>query len=117
MAAEPRPCTRMLFALAELHHVPDDEEVAGQTQLFDHGQLALDLGLGTGGQRPEAAAGAVPGDVTQVGAGGLARGQRVVGEAIPQIGQGEIELLGQLESAAQGYGQIGEQAIHLGSHP
>ena len=34
-----------LLAAAELHDVPDDEEVAGQVELLDHVQLFLDLRL------------------------------------------------------------------------
>jgi hypothetical protein len=36
----------MLFSLAEAHDVPDDQEIAGQLELFDERQLALDLAAG-----------------------------------------------------------------------
>ena len=39
------PLHEDLLAAAELDDVPDDEEVAGQVELLDHGQLFLDLPL------------------------------------------------------------------------
>ena len=81
------------LAPAELHDVPDDQEVAGEVELLDQVELLLDLRLGPGGQRPEAGAGAVPGDVAQVGGGRLAGRQRILGEAVAEVGQGEVEPL------------------------
>ena len=99
---------------AEAHDVPDDQEIARQVELVDHPELFLDLRLGAGGEGPEAGPGAVPGELPQVGAGGLPGGQGVVREAVAQIRQGEVQLPGQLHAARQGPGQVGEQARHLG---
>jgi hypothetical protein len=102
------------LTLAEADDVPDDEEVAGQVELFDEVELALDLGLGTGGERPIAGAGAVPGYLAQVGDGGLGGRQGVVGEAVAEVRQGELELLGELGGGAHRAGLVGEQGGGLG---
>ena len=101
------------FALAEPDDVPDDEEVAREIELFDEVELLLDLGLGAGGQGPVAGAGAVPGDLAEVGDGGLGDGQRVVGEAVAEIGQGELELVGELGRGAHRPRVVGEERRHL----
>ena len=44
----PPPLAVDVVAPAELHDVPDDEEVAGEAQLVDHVQLVVDLGVGPG---------------------------------------------------------------------
>ena len=54
-----------LLPLAELHDVPDDEEVPRQIELLDHGQLLFDLRLCFRRERSEARCGAVPGDLAQ----------------------------------------------------
>ena len=99
---------------AEIDDVADDQEVAGEVELLDQVELFLDLRLGLGRERPEAGAGAVPGEVAQIGGRRLARRQRVFGEAVAEVGQGEVEPLGELTAGGQGLGEIGEQAGHLG---
>ena len=101
------------LALAEVDDVPDDEEVAGEVELLDQVELFLDLRLRPRRQRPEAGARGVPGEVAQIGGRRLAGGQRVLGEAVAEVGQSEIELLGELEAGGQGLGKIGEQPGHL----
>ncbi len=97
------------LAQAEAHDVPDDQEVAGELELLDQVELLLDLRLGLGGQRPEAALGAVPGDVAQVGGRRLARRQRVLGEAVAEVGEGEVEALGELGRGGDRLGEIREE--------
>ena len=58
---------RMPLAPAEADDVPDDEEVAGEVELLDQRELVLDLRLRLRGERPEARARAVPGELAQVG--------------------------------------------------
>ena len=102
------PLSEDSLPFAELHDVPDDEEVASQIEPVDHGQLLFDLVLAAAGEWTKATPGTVPGDVPQVGHGGLARWHRVVGKAIAEIGQGEVELLSQLVAADEGLWMIGE---------
>ena len=68
------------MAPAELHDVPDDEEVAGEAQLLDHGQLVVDLGVRPGvrglGTGPIAGQGPVLGQSTKPGHLGEPRGRR-----------------------------------------
>ena len=64
----------MSFSAAEVHDVPDDEEVAGQVELFDERQLALDLPAGALVIGAVAAARALVGALAQEGVHGLAFG-------------------------------------------
>src|SRR6185295_15216084 len=91
------------------------EEVAGEVELLDQVQLSLDLGLGLGREGPEAGLGTVPGGMAQVGSRRLARGERIVGEAVAKVVQGEVELAGEPGAAGQGLGEVGEEAGHLGA--
>ncbi len=103
-----------LLALAEADDIPDDEEVAREIELLDEVELFLDLGLGAGGERPVAGAGAVPGDLAEIGVGGLGVRQGVVGEAVAEIGEGELELVGELGRGAHRPRVIGEEGGDLG---
>ena len=107
------PLGQDALLLAEAHQVPDDQEVAGQLELLDQRELLLDLRLGLGGQRAEAGAGAVPGEVAQVGVRRLVRRQRVVGEAVAEVLQGEVEALRELGGGLERLRQVGEQGGHL----
>ena len=51
--------------------------------------------------------------MAQIGDRRLSRWQGVVGEAVTEVGEGEIELLCQLPAGGQRAGEIGEQAPHL----
>ena len=51
--------------------------------------------------------------MAEIGAGGLTGRERVVGEAVAEIGEGEVEALSQLESPGQGRGLIGKELGHL----
>ncbi len=103
----------MLSRLQKLDDVPDDEEVAREIELVDHVELFGDLCLGASRERPEAGASLVPGDLTQVGAHRLAGRQRVVRKSIPEIGEGEIEPLGERGALGHGVREIGEELGHL----
>ncbi len=81
------------LAAAELDDVPDDEEVAGEAELLDHRQLLAELRLGARRERTETGPRMVPGDLPEIGGRRLARGEREVGEAVAEIGEGEVELL------------------------
>ena len=72
-------------AAAELHDVPDDQEVAGEAELLDHGQLVVDLAPGARsalGVPGAVAAGRAPaGQLAQPGHLGVAGRDREVGQA------------------------------------
>ncbi len=87
------PLHEDFFALAKLDDVPDDEKVRRE--------------------RPEADARVVPCDLAKVGHRRLANGQRVVGELIAEVRQGEVEGLGELPGVVEGLRQAGEEAAHL----
>ena len=64
----------------------DDEEVAGQVELLDDGQLVLDLAPHSGRERRSVAlARAAPRELAQAAGLGLARRERILGEVIAEV--------------------------------
>ena len=102
---------------AEAHDVPHDQEVAGEIELLDHRELLLDLRLGLRRQRPEACAGAVPGDLPQVRGRRLAGRQRVVRELVAEVRESEVEPARELDGRVECFGQVRKQSGHLGRAP
>ena len=98
---------------AEAHDVPDDQEVAGEIELLDHRELFLDLRLRARRQRTEARARAVPRDLPQVRGRRLAGRQRVLGEAVAEIREREVEALRELGGVVERLRQVGEELGHL----
>jgi len=80
------PLHQHVVRAAVLHEIPDDEEIAGQIQPADQGQLVLDLPPRLLGERPRAVPIARPrvGQRAQEAERRLAAGQRVLGEAVAQ---------------------------------
>ena len=90
----------VVFA-AEAHDVPDDQEIAGQLQLLDERQLALDLPpralvIGTVAQ-----ARALFRQLAQERHLGLALGHGVARKFVAQVGQRELEARGNLHGVAR----------------
>ena len=113
MAAEPRPCTSNPCSLAEAHDVPDDQEIPGQIQLFDHGQLALDLALGFFVIGTVALARARIGQLAQIRIHGFAGRHGICRKLVAQIAQRELQAGREILRVGDGLGQIGEQFLHL----
>ncbi len=101
------------LAPAEADDVPDDEEVAREVELPDQIELAFELGLGARGERPEAAAGAVPGHPAEVRDRALPRRQGVVREAVAELVEGELELGGEGRRLRDRPPPVGVQNPHL----
>ena len=99
---------------AEAHDVPHDQEVAGEIELLDHRELLLDLGLGLRGQRAEARAGPVPGELAEVRGRRLAGRQRIVGKAVAEVRESEVEAPRKLRRGRDRPGQVREELLHLG---
>jgi hypothetical protein len=102
------------LAPGELDDVPDHQEVAGQPQLADHMKLVGQLPAGLLVQRPVALGRALPGHRLQEALLGLPRGDRIAGEGVTQVGQGELAAVGQVQGGPQGVRAIAEQRRHLG---
>ena len=103
-----------LLALAELDDVPDDEEVAGQVELLDHVQLFLDLRL----RFARSAAGSASWRRSRRSCAGTTSPispsrQRIVGKAVAEVGEREVERVGELPRAVERLGEIGEERGHL----
>src|SRR5262249_57066528 len=90
---------------AETDDVPDDQKIAGEIELLDHGELFLDLRLGLGRQRRKPGPRAVPGDLAQIGVSCLPRRQRKIRKAITQIRKREVELLRQLPRLLESFAE------------
>jgi hypothetical protein len=112
---------------AELDDVPDDQEVAGEAELLDGGQLVVDLAPGARHplRRPGAVAAgrALAGQLAQPGHLGVAGRDREVGQAggdqLQVEGQRPAELGGQLDRARVA-GQVGrllEPGPEMGAGP
>ena len=110
------PLHQHVVGAAVLDEVPDDEEVAGQVEAADQGQLVLDLPPRLLGERPRAVpvAGSRVGELAQEAERRLAPGQRVVGEAVAQVLQGEAEPQRQLAGIGHRLGAVREEPLH---HP
>ncbi len=99
---------------AEAHDVPNDQEIAGQIELFDERKFAFHLALGT------LVIGLVTHPRALVGAFAQERhlrfaiGDGVAREAIAQVGESEFEALGDDAGVVDGFRQIGEKARHFG---
>ena len=103
---------------AEAHQVPHDEEVAGQVELFDERQFALDLAAGAGaefGRGPAVARlRALLGARAQEGIHGLARGHGIARELVAQVGERELQARRERFGVGDGFGEVGEKLGHLG---
>ena len=97
---------------AEVHQVPDDQEVAGQIQPLDEIQLARDLRARAVVIRPVPIPRAHLRDLPEKRRHGFARRHGVLGEAVAQIGHRVLEPIGQRTRSGNGVGTIGEQRGH-----
>ena len=97
-----------------LHELPHDEEVAREVEPADQVELARNLLPGTRGEGPVPVAlpRALLGERPEVRDRRLARRQRVIGKAIPEVLQREVEARRQLPGVGDGVGPVGEQALH-----
>jgi hypothetical protein len=82
---------------AEAHDVPDDQEIAGQFELFDQRQLAFDLPPGALVIGLIAAARALIHTRAQEAGHGFALGHGVAREFVAQIGEREFQARGDFE--------------------
>ncbi len=108
----------MPLRAAVANDVPHDEEIAGQFEMLDERQFALDLALGALPQlalsRAQiAVASAFHGARPQKRVHGFAVGDGIARELVAKIVQRECETRGQLQRVRDGVRQIGKQALHL----
>ena len=104
----------MSLLAAEAHDVPDDQEIAGQLELLDERQLALDLPARALVIRPVAQARAFLGALAQERHLRFAVGHGIAREFVAEVGQRELQARGDFARVGDGFGQIGEEARHLG---
>ena len=102
---------------AELDDIPDDQEIAGEIELFDQRQFALDLCLGALPQRSSAGmiaiARAFVGALAQERIHGFARRNGIARELIAEIGERELQTIRELRGVGDGFRDIGEEARHF----
>ena len=109
------PLHEDVLLLAEVHDVPDDEEVAREVQLLDEVELLLELRLRLGRERPEARPRAFPRDAPEERRRRLARRERVRGEAVAEVREREGEALRELGALFEDARQVGEEGLHVGA--
>ena len=90
------PLHENVVLAAEIDDVPDDQEVAGEIELLDQIELALDLAARALVIRPIALARARLRDLPQKRRHRLARGNGVFGKAVAEIGHRVREPIGEL---------------------
>ena len=98
---------------AEIHDIPDDQEIAGQLQLFDQRQLALDLPPRFVVIRPVAPPRAFIRAFAQERRHGLAFRHRIARKFIAQIRQRELQSRRNFRGVCDGFRQVREQPRHL----
>ena len=98
---------------AEVHDVPDDEEVAGELELLDEIQLAGDLGARAIVVGAIAMARPQLGDLPEKGDLGLTRRHGIAGKPVAEILHRELQAIRQIQRGVQGVGQVGEEPCHL----
>ena len=103
----------MPFSLGEAHDVPDDQEIAGQLELFDQRQLALDLPPRALVIRLVAAARAFVHARAQKAGHGFALGHGIARKFVAQTVEREFQARGDFECSVERLGQVGEQARHF----
>ena len=108
----PAPLDEDVVLPAEIDDVPDDEEVAGEIELLDEVQLALDLPPRAIVVRPIPFACARLRDLPQERRHRLAARHGVIGKAIAEVRHRVLEPVGQLARPGDRFGDVGEQACH-----
>ena len=101
------------FAAAELDDVPDDQEIAFELQLFDHGELVFNLTAGFFVIRAVAVSRALFRALAQKGGLGFAVGQRVARKLIAEVFEREGKARGEFAGFGDGFGDVGKQTRHL----
>jgi hypothetical protein len=109
----PAPLDEDVVVTAELHDVPDDQEVAGEIELVDHRELVLDLPLRVVLVRAIAVARAAIGQQPQIRMERFTRRHRVNREAIAEILQREGEPIGERAAHRDRFRDIREERRHL----
>ncbi len=98
---------------AEIDDVPDDQEVAGERELLDQIQLARNLRARAVVIRPIPLARADLRHLPQERRHRLARGHRVVGEAIAEVGHRVAKPIGERRRAGHRLRDVAKELRHL----
>ena len=99
---------------AEVDDVPDDEEVAGEAEATDEFEFVVELGADFSAEVGVSGASAGEGDGAEEGFHGFAGGHGVFGEGVAEVREGEGEGVGEVYGVGDGFGAVGEEALHLG---
>ncbi len=98
---------------AEVHDVPDDQEVAGELELLDEIELARNLGARPIVERSIAIARPDLGDPAEERALGFASRHRVLGKSVAEVGHRVLQPVSQLGGVRQRLRMIAEERRHL----
>ena len=104
-----------LLAAAEINEIPNDEEVAREFELFNHGEFALDLPLGFFVIGPIAPARALVCELAEIRHFGFAGRDGIAGELITEVVESELETGGELGGLGERFREVGEEALHFGA--
>ena len=109
----PTPLREDVLLPAEVHEVPDDEEVPGEIELLDQIEFARDLPARLLRERSIPPVRTRLGDPPQERDLRLAVGHRIVRKAVAQVREREVEAIGQRARVGHGLRQIAEERLHL----
>ena len=108
----PAPLREDAVLPAVIDDVPDDQEIAGEVELLDERQLAVDLRAGPRVIRPVALARTRVGNLPQERRHRLAIGDRVARKAVAQIRHRVLEAIRKISRGRNGGGLVREQPRH-----
>ena len=113
VGGRPSPLREDVLLPTEVDEVPHDEEVAGEIELLDQIEFTRDLPPRLLRQRPVPPVRARLGDAAEERDLRFPLGHRVVGKAIAEIRQREIQTFGQHLGVGHRLRQIAEERLHL----
>ncbi len=106
-----------VLAAAEVDDVPNDQEIAGQVELFDEREFAIDLAAGAAAQIDGfgmiAIHGAFFGALSQERIHAFAGRHGVARELVAEIGERELQAIGKRAGVGDGFGKVGKEPRHF----
>jgi len=111
------PLNQDAVLAAELHNVPHDEEVAGESELGDERKFGIDLFVGSGSQLRAGLGTVAPGHalvgaLAEEAVHALAFRNGITGELVAHVLHQESQPVGELTGVGDRFGHIAEDGAH-----
>ena len=102
----------VVFA-AEINDVPDDQKIAGESELLDEGQLLVEFCFDRAADCGVALLCSEKGDGAEERIHRMAFRDRVIGKIVTEIFEGKLESLGETESVGDRVRSIAKERFHF----